>query len=273
MEGALAHEGQHDVDRRRRHFRQPAQLLNRYDFACLPAGDGGTFGIGVTGGALGGRFSQDFGAGDRLDGSFGQGFGGVYGDLAAGRLRAMLQGQIGISLFDLSDPQSAVDSASLSSIGYNLRGDATYEFAFGGISLLPEVGFIASNVSTSSGNFADVGGMNLTSGATIDTYAGAILKAHMRLPDGATTFAPYVSLLLHEEPLAPSTALFTDLAGGSATVPLDRLGAYGDLGVGADLLRAPGPGGRALTAGLKADFKFGSNVNENSYSGYAQMTF
>jgi hypothetical protein len=244
-----------------------------YDVACLPVGNGATFGIGVTGGGLDGQFSEDFGADDRLNGSFGQGFGGVYGDLAAGRLRAMLQGQVGVTSFSMSDPQSAVDHATLTSTRYDLSGDATYEFAFQGLSLLPEIGFMASNVASGSGDFADVGGMNLTSGATIDTYAGAILKAHMMLADGATSLSPYVSLLLHDEPVAPSTALFTDVAGGSASVPLDELGTYGDLGLGADLLRKPGPSGQSLTAGIKADFKFGSNVTENSYGGYAQVQF
>ena len=243
-----------------------------YDVACLPAGNGATFGIGVMGGGLAGRFSQDFGAGDRLDGSFGQGFGGIYGDLAAGRLRAMVQGQVGVSIVDMSDPQSAVDRATLSSARYDFSGDATYELAVGRVSLLPEIGMTASNVSSISDNFADVGAMTLTSGATIDTYAGATLKARMAGP-GGTAFTPYISLLFHEEPVAPTTALFTDLAGGTATVALAALGGYGALGVGADLLRAPAAAGGMLRGGFKANFKFGPNVAESSYSGYAQMRF
>jgi hypothetical protein len=127
-------------------------------------------------------------------------------------------------------------------------------------------------VSTSA-DFADVGGMTLTSDPTIDTFAGATLRGSLALPDGASVVTPYVRLLLHDQPVSPSTALFTDLAGGSAEVPLDQLGSYGALGVGADVLRAPGASGRMMRAGVHADFKFGSNISESSYGAYAQMKF
>lgn len=243
------------------------------DIDCVKIGDGATFGIGVTAGGLGGALSEDFGAGDRLDGTFAEGFGGVYGDLAAGPLHAMLQGQVGIAGLGMSDPQSAVGHATLTNTRFNLSGDATYELRFGTLSLIPEAGFDASNAVSTSSDFADVGAMKLTSDPTVDAYAGATLRGSIALPDGASTAAPYVSLLLHDQPLAPASALFTDLAGGSATVPLDELGGYGELSVGADLLSAPGASGGMMRAGVHADFKLGANVAESSYGAFAQMRF
>jgi hypothetical protein len=247
------------------------QVGNEID--CIKLDSGATFGIGATAGGLGGSLSEDFGGGDHLNGTFGEGFGGVYGALSAGPLQAMLQGQIGIAGLGFSDPEQAVDHATLTNTRLSLSGDATYELRLGAVSFIPEAGFKASSASSSSSDFADVGGMRLTSDPTIDAYAGATIRGGLALPDGVTTVTPYVSLLLHDQPLSPASALFTDLAGGTADVPLDQLGAYGALGLGADLVRVPARSGKALRAGVKADFKFGPNVNENSYSAYAQMKF
>jgi hypothetical protein len=173
----------------------------------------------------------------------------------------------------MSDEQSAVDHTTISSTGYNFSGDATYEFAFGAVSLLPEIGFLASEIDSGAGDFADVGRVDIDNGATIDAYAGGTLRGRWVMADGATTFTPYLSLLIHGEPAASATARFTDFAGGSAQLPLDHLGTYDELGLGADLLRAPKSSAQALSAGFKADFKFGSNVHESSYGGYAEVEF
>ncbi|HVZ14094.1 MAG TPA: hypothetical protein VG894_06505, partial [Bauldia sp.] len=144
-----------------------------YDFACIAIGTDATFGLGVTAGGLGGHLVDDFGADGRLSGSFGQGFGGVYGDLTAGALRAILQGQVGFASLGFSDQQSAVSGASLTTTRFDFSGRATYELAFGPVSVTPQVGFRASNASSHSEDFADVGAIGLTSDGTLDVYAGA----------------------------------------------------------------------------------------------------
>ncbi|HVZ14777.1 MAG TPA: hypothetical protein VG894_09985, partial [Bauldia sp.] len=146
------------------------------------------------------------------------------------------------------------------------------ELAFGPVSVTPQVGFRASNASSHSEDFADVGAIGLTSDGTLDVYAGATVAARVMLGDG-TTFTPFVSLLANGQPLAPDSALFSDLAGGSAQVPLDETGGYAALGLGADLFRAPGPSGKATAMGLRADFKRGADFSENSYAAYAQVKF
>jgi hypothetical protein len=243
------------------------------DIACRSLGKGAKLGIGVTAGGLGGSLDEDFGSNDHLSGSFGEGFGGVYGDLTAGSLHALLQGQLGVSSLAIGDPQSAVDHATLTNIRYDVRGDARYDFEFGPVTLAPEAGFSLSNVDSDSHNFADVGAMDLSSDPTLDAYAGASLKAHLPLPNGAATVEPYVSLLFHGVPVSPDTALFTDHAGGSATVPLDQLGNYGAVKLGADLFDIARPAGQSLRAGFKADFKFGSDFSEDSYAAYAELKF
>jgi hypothetical protein len=243
------------------------------DMACYGLGKGAKLGIGMTAGGLGGSLDEDFGSNDRLNGSFAEGFAGVYGDLTAGQLHAMLQGQLGVSSLTVSDPRSAVERAALTNIRYDLRGDASYAFEFGAVTLAPETGFSVSNVDSNSSNFADVGAMDLSTGMTLDAFAGASLKAHWTSPNGTAMVAPYVSLLFHGVPVSPDSAEFSDHAGGSATVPLDRLGNYGAVKVGADLFDIARPTGQAWHAGVTADFKFGCDFSEDSYAAYAQMKF
>jgi hypothetical protein len=56
-------------------------------------------------------------------------------------------------------------------------------------------------------------------------------------------------------------------------VPLDQLGSYGAVKVGADLFDVTGRAGQSWHAGVRADFKFGSDFSEDSYAAYAQMKF
>jgi outer membrane autotransporter protein len=229
-------------------------------------------GFGLTAGGLGGRLSEDFAAGDRLSGGFGQGFGGLYGNLTAGPLRAVLQGQLGVTRLAFSDPQSAVEGAGLTTNRFDLGGHASYELALGSVSLTPEIGFTASDVSSHSKDFADVGTMSLTSGATLDAYAGATVASRVTLQD-RLVFTPFVRLLVSGQLRSPATALFTDQAGGTATVPLDETGSYATLGLGGDLFRAAGPAGDTMAMGLRADFKRGDHFTEDNYGAYAQVKF
>jgi hypothetical protein len=243
-----------------------------YDFDCIAVGGDATLGFGLTAGGLGGRLSEDFAAGDRLSGGFGQGFGGLYGNLTAGPLRAVLQGQLGVTRLAFSDPQSAVEGAGLTTNRFDLGGHASYELALGSVSLTPEIGFTASDVSSHSKDFADVGTMSLTSGATLDAYAGATVASRVTLQDGLV-FTPFVRLLVSGQLRSPATALFTDQAGGTATVPLDETGSYATLGLGGDLFRAAGPAGDTMAMGLRADFKRGDHFTEDNYGAYAQVKF
>ncbi|HEY4170590.1 MAG TPA: hypothetical protein VGM96_27600 [Reyranella sp.] len=243
-----------------------------YDLTCLALpGTDAMLDVGVTTGGVGGRVNENFG-GDTLEGDYAQGFAGVYGNLVAGSLRAALQGQLSLGGIDVSDPSSMLDGATLSSTRLDLSGSASYELAFGMVSLTPELGFAASNTTARSTDFADVGGMSIGSGPVFDGHVGATLAVHMELPDGATIFTPRVSLSLHDE-VSSGEALFTDFAGGSADVPLAALGGYAAIGLGADLVRSPGADGSGLGAGVEADFKLGPKVAEHGFSGYAQVKF
>jgi hypothetical protein len=67
--------------------------------------------------------------------------------------------------------------------------------------------------------------------------------------------------------------LFTDQAGGTATVPLDGTGSYATLGLGGDLFHAAGPAGDTMAMGFRADFKRGDHFTEDNYGAYAQVKF
>jgi hypothetical protein len=206
-----------------------------------------------------------------MTGSFAQAFGGFYGDLFAGQLRAMVQGQFGLGAMSVSDAQSALDGATLATFRYDLSARALYELAFGDVRLKPQVGVDVTSTAAWSHHFADVGAMQLSSRPTLDAFAGASLSTSTLLPDGSTRFVPVVGVFLHDE-LSPDSALFTPAAGGSATVPLRGLGTYGAVTLGADLLRAPTASLEAAL-GFKADFKFGPSVRESAISAYAKLKF
>ncbi len=91
-----------------------------YDASCVAVGQNGTLGLGVTGGGVLGRIDQNFGSDGELSGDFLQGFAGLYADFAAGPLRAVLQGQIGIGNTSLSDPQTGLDEATLTTTRFDL---------------------------------------------------------------------------------------------------------------------------------------------------------
>jgi len=243
-----------------------------YDFSCIAVpGTDATLDLGVTSGGASGRVNQNFGHGETLQGDYAQGFAGIYGNLVAGSLRAALQSQLTLGSIGVHDRSSMLDGATLSSMRFDVRGDASYELALGMISLTPELGFAASNTTSRSTDFADVGSMSIGSGPIFDGHVGATLAAQLTMPDGVTVFTPKVSLSLHDQ-LSSGRALFTDDAGGSAEVPLAALGSYADIGLGADLLRAPNAAG-GLGAGVKADVKIGANLAESSFGGYAQAKF
>lgn len=244
-----------------------------YDLTCIAIpGSNAKLGLGVTAGGARGRLGQNFGGGDTLDGDFTEGFAGLYGNLVAGSLQAALQAQLGIAGVTISDRQSLLEGVGLTSTRLDLSGNASYELALGMISLTPELGFDASNTTSRSSDFADVGGMSIGSGLIFDGHAGATLAAHLLLPDGAMTFTPHLSVSLHDE-LSSGRALFAPDAGGSAEVPFDGLGSYADIGLGADLVHAPGKGGEGFGAGVNAEFRIGPQVAETSFGGYAQVKF
>jgi hypothetical protein len=243
-----------------------------YDASCFTFGPDATLGLGVTGGGVFGRIDQDFDDDGGASGDFQQGFAGIYANVAAGPLRAVLQSQFGLSSTSLSDPQSGLDDATLTTTRFDVSGSASYALALGAVSIAPELGFAAAIGKSRSDDFADVGTMSLESDPELDAFIGATFSGNLALADGTTTVAPSVSVALHDD-LSPSTATFTDDAGGTAEVPVDGLGTYVAVGVGADILYMPVTSGMSMDAGLRADFKFGNDVTESSVGGYARVTF
>lgn len=244
-----------------------------YDFPCLVTGHAGArLGGGFVLGAIDGDIAMHSVGDDSFNANFGQGFVGAFGTLAAGPLHAILQGQVGFGSYSLADPGALVPAATLQSTRVDLGGDASYDLAYGGVTLAPELGFAASESSSSSDDLADLGKMNLSSGPTVDVHAGAKLSADVPV-GGAAVLSPFASVSFHHALVAPGTATVTDGFGDSVPIAVSQVGDYVAVGLGADLLGSGGSAGTGIDAGLRANFRYGQNISDTSVSAHLDLQF
>jgi outer membrane autotransporter protein len=243
-----------------------------YDIPCLGSGAGPRIGGGLMLGAVQGNIAMRSAGDDSFSSAFTQGFVGAYGTLAEGSLHAILQGKVGFGSYSLADPGALITAATLESTRVDLDGDASYDLAFGAATLAPELGFAASESSSSSNNFADLGKMNLSTTPTVDVHAGAKLSGDLSL-GSATTISPFASVSFHHALVAPPTATVMDSFGDTAPAAISQVGDYVAVGLGLDLVRTPGMAGTGIDAGLRANLRYGENISDTSVSGHLDLQF
>ncbi len=229
-----------------------------YDFACVPVGSA-TIGLGLTMGLAGGSV-----AGGGTTGSFDAGFGGLYAGLVDGAFRALLEGRVGNTRYQLSDPGTLLDAATFADTTVSFSGSASYALALGPVSLTPELGLAGSTSTANSTDFGDIGTMSL-GGTDLSGHIGVTLAADMALGDA--TLTPFAGVSLHER-LLPAGATFTDGAGNTMPLAVDDTGSYVALALGANLVAAG-----TLEAGLRGDLKLGPNITDSAVSGHLKAKF
>jgi fibronectin-binding autotransporter adhesin len=237
--------------------------------------------VGVTAGYNFGNSRQDLSA--NLSGittaEFDSRFAGAYVSAFKGRLFADLQVRFDQTDFTFTNATLGLNDAKTNSTRGSLIGSVGYGFTFGDFQFVPSVGMSLSTTRTDRVTFTDGAG-NPT--ATLDPmnyasylgFASATVARQFLLPDEVSAITPFVTAAVYNDFGDNPTSLFTDL-NSLATVMIqsENLKTYGELSLGVNYLRLFEENLRQLDAGIRADFKFGRQLEAVGVTAQMRLVF
>ena len=240
-------------------------------------------GLDVAFGAIGG-FNRGYSNQDvanvatDTEGSFVQGYGGVYGTVAKGPFAADLQARVDLTEYTFNNPGINLDNAKLATVRSSVSGSASYAVSLDdGMSLVPTAGFSLSQTTANALTFNTGQTLTPDTSYSVIGFAGATLAKTIVAPEGNMATTPFVTGTLYND-FAPSpTAVFFDPASNqSQTITSQNLGWIAEASAGVNwvwLTEGTGPGAKQVSATLRGDLKMSDRIIGGAVTGQIRGQF
>ncbi len=207
-------------------------------------------------------------------------FAGAYISAFKGRLFGDIQVRFDQTDFEFRNPAIGLNGAQTSSIRGALIGSVGYGFTFGDYQFVPSMGMSLSRTRTDRVTFTDALGVATGTLDAIDYtsalgFASATFARQFLLSDEVSAITPFVTAAVYNDFGDKPTSLFTDIAGGGTTrlIQTENLETYGELSLGVNYLRILENNLRQLDAGIRADFKFGRQIEAVGVTAQMRLVF
>ena len=253
------------------------------DFGCFEAFNGGW---DVSAGLLVGFNSGDFhenAGGLTTRGDFDQHSFGAYVAASSGNWSGELQVRHGESDFTFNNPVLGLRNSDVAAESNSISGSMTYRHDLqDGMALLPSFGFDVTRSSAGSlwfenGQGAALGKLDVEDHTSQMGFLGTTLSKTMVDEAANSATNSFVTATYYVDGSGSRSSTFTTTNGvGVASLSTSEVGNFGEVSVGASHVRvlSNSPGSiRQVNFGVRADYRFSSDVEALGVSGQVRLQF
>ncbi|SIS57331.1 hypothetical protein SAMN05421772_101563 [Paracoccus saliphilus] len=218
---------------------------------------------------------------------FDQLYAGVYATATKGRMQADLQYRHERTDFTIDNKPVTgeglgLDNADFASTGSTLSGSFSYILPVGddGWTVVPNVGFAYSRLSTDSIEFSDEFQLDFEDNESKVGFAGATIAKTFVQPESNSAIYAFATGTVYKDFADPGVS-FLSRPGDESFEPqrmtTDHLGTYGEISLGANYVKVlqPGPGlrPRQLSASARLDARAGDGLESVGLTGQLRLQF
>lgn len=218
---------------------------------------------------------------------FDQLYAGIYATATKGRMQADLQYRHERTDFTIDNKPVTggglgLDNADFASTGSTLSGSFSYILPVGddGWTVVPNVGFAYSRLSTDSIEFSDEFQLDFEDNESKIGFAGATIAKTFLQPESNSAIYAFATGTVYKDFADPGVS-FLSRPGDESFEPqrmtTDHLGTYGEISLGANYVKVlqPGPGlrPRQLSASARLDARAGDGLESVGLTGQLRLQF